>query len=269
MARVVVLVGMALMTTARSASETGVARVVGERGKRPRSASRISARPARRRISHYDEIRIDARRSRATTGSRSSARSTTRASPRPRFFRVGKTAWRSPSSVGCLADLWLGATSVALRHLLILTHAGQGVERTPVPRSRPAHRGGMIDEPGARRARSRPTVPSSFRSIAWRFSRSRPPCRSVARRSGQRNAFPARSYDGTPFSHRRRSRTDDYESCGPTSGSDQVVDVTKLDRSPWAASRDRTSAGVSRSSWTRRHCTRACCFATSVATAAA
>jgi len=129
-----------------------------------------------------------------------------------------------------LADLWLGAASIALRHLLILAHAGQGAERTRYRVLDLRTDAGMMDERGEALRSFEADGPvffqvdrTSFLTLPTAVPFSWPDDPLAAW-----NAFPARSYDGTPFSHRRRSRTDDYRELRTNVGiGSEVVDVTR------------------------------------------
>ena len=132
-----------------------------------------------------------------------------------------------------MADLWLGAASFALRHLLVLTRAGHGAQRTRYRVLDLRTDAGMMDERGQPLRSFEADGPVFFQvdrtsfltlptavPFAW-------PDDPVA----AWNAFPARTYDGTPFRHRRPERVTSFDddddgrtNVGIGSG---VVDVTR------------------------------------------
>lgn len=131
------------------------------------------------------------------------------------------------------ADVWLGAASVALRHLLILTCTGRGTERVRYRVLDLRTETGMMDERGQALRSFEADGPVFFqidRTTILTLPTAVPfewPDDPVA----AWNAFPARTYDGTPFRHRRLNRLDNFDddddvrtNIGVGSG---VVDVTR------------------------------------------
>ena len=106
------------------------------------------------------------------------------------------------------ADFWLGAASIALRHLLILMRGGHGAERPRYHVLDLRTEAGMMDERGQALRSFEADGPVFFQvdrtsfltlptaaPFAW-------PDDPIA----AWNAFPARTYNGTPFRHRRSDR---------------------------------------------------------------
>ena len=104
-----------------------------------------------------------------------------------------------------MADLWLGAASFALRHLVLLTRAGHGAERTRYRVMDLRTDAGMMDERGQELRSFEADGPvffqvdrTSFLTLptAVPFAWPDDPVEAW-------NAFPARTYNGTPFRHQR------------------------------------------------------------------
>ena len=113
-----------------------------------------------------------------------------------------------------MADLWLGAASFALRHLLILTRPGNAAERTRYRVLDLRTEAGMIDERGQALRSFDADGPvffqvdrTSFLTLPTAVPFAWPDDPLAAW-----NAIPARTYDGTPFHHRRSDRmTDNFD----------------------------------------------------------
>jgi hypothetical protein len=128
-----------------------------------------------------------------------------------------------------MADLWLGAASVALRHLLILTRAGHAAERTRYRVLDLRTDAGMTDERGQALRSFEADGPVFFQvdrttfltlPTAVRFEWPDDPLEAW-------NAFPARTYDGAPFLHQRMASSDDDDDPTNVEIESGVVHVTR------------------------------------------
>jgi hypothetical protein len=130
-----------------------------------------------------------------------------------------------------MADLWVGAASFALRHLLVLTRPGHGADRTRYRVLDLRTDAGMMDERGEPLRSFEADGPVFFQvdrtsflmlptavPFAW-------PDDPVA----AWNAFPARTYNGTPFRHRRLHASFDEDDDDPTNVAIEsgIVHVTR------------------------------------------